>query len=70
MGHQPAPQGLTEREREVLRLLVEGLSDKEIGAVMGISGQTATKHVSNLLRKLDVPSRTGAAILAVRRGYV
>jgi DNA-binding CsgD family transcriptional regulator len=67
---QSAPHGLTEREREVLRLVVEGLSDKEIGAVMRISPQTATKHVSNLLRKLDVSSRTAAAILAVRRGYV
>ncbi|MBW3634117.1 MAG: tetratricopeptide repeat protein, partial [Chloroflexi bacterium] len=69
-GRQPAPHGLTGREREVLRLLVEGRSDKEIGAVMSISSQTATKHVGNLLRKLDVPSRTAAAILAVRRGYV
>ena len=69
-GGRPAAHGLTEREREVLRLVAEGLSDKEIGAVMSISPQTVTKHVGNLLRKLDVPSRTAAAILAVRHGYV
>ncbi|MBA3643554.1 MAG: AAA family ATPase [Chloroflexia bacterium] len=61
---------ITPREREVLRLLVEGLSDKEIGAILMISSQTATKHVGNLLHKLGVPSRTAAATLAVRRGFV
>jgi DNA-binding NarL/FixJ family response regulator len=60
---------LTPREREVLRLLVEGLSDKEIGTALAISAQTATKHVGNLLRKLNVPSRTAAATLALRRGW-
>jgi DNA-binding NarL/FixJ family response regulator len=60
---------LTPREREVLRLVVEGLSDKEIGAVLTISAQTVTKHVGNLMRKLDVPSRTAAATLATRRGF-
>jgi DNA-binding CsgD family transcriptional regulator/tetratricopeptide (TPR) repeat protein len=64
------PHGLTPREREVLRLVVEGLSDKEIGAALTISAQTVTKHVGNVLRKLDVPSRTAAATLAVRRGLI
>jgi predicted ATPase/DNA-binding CsgD family transcriptional regulator len=61
---------LTPREREVLRLVVEGQSDKEIGAQLGISAETATKHVGNILRKLNVPSRTAAAMLAVRKGLV
>lgn len=61
---------LTPREREVLHLLVEGLSDKEIGSVLTISAETVTKHVGNLLRKLDVPSRTAAATLALRRGLI
>ncbi|MGH2617058.1 MAG: helix-turn-helix domain-containing protein [Thermomicrobiales bacterium] len=64
------PSCLTRREREVLRLVVEGLSDKEIGAALTISAQTVTKHVGNVLRKLDVPSRTAAATLAVRRGLI
>jgi DNA-binding NarL/FixJ family response regulator len=62
--------GLTPREREVLRLVVEGLSDKEIGAALGISAQTVAKHVAHVLRKLDVSSRTAAATLATRRGLV
>jgi DNA-binding CsgD family transcriptional regulator len=62
--------GLTRRERDVLRLVVEGLSDKEIGAALAISGQTAAKHVGNILRKLDVPSRTAAATAATRRGLI
>jgi predicted ATPase/DNA-binding CsgD family transcriptional regulator len=65
-----APYGLTPREREVLRLVVEGHSDKEIGARLAISAQTATKHVGHILRKLDVPSRTAAATLATRRGFI
>ena len=70
-GPSPADDPcITQREREVLRLVVEGLSDKEIGAALAISPQTATKHVGNLLRKLDVPSRTAAATLAVRRGLL
>ncbi|MGH2614507.1 MAG: LuxR C-terminal-related transcriptional regulator [Thermomicrobiales bacterium] len=65
-----APHTLTPREREVLRLVVEGLSDKEIAAVLTISAQTVAKHVGNILRKLDVPSRTAAATLATRRGLI
>jgi non-specific serine/threonine protein kinase len=65
-----ATGGLTPREREVLRLVVEGLSDKEIGAALGISAQTVAKHVGNVLHKLDVPSRTAAATLATRRGLI
>ena len=65
-----APHGLTAREREVLRLAAEGLSDKEIGAALAISAQTAGKHVGNILRKLDAPSRTAAATLATRRGLI
>jgi predicted ATPase/DNA-binding CsgD family transcriptional regulator len=62
--------GLTPREKDVLRLVVEGLSDKEIGAALGISAQTVAKHVGNVLRKLGVPSRTAAATLATRRGLI
>jgi predicted ATPase/DNA-binding CsgD family transcriptional regulator len=65
-----ATHSLTPREQEVLRLVVEGHADKEIGAVLAISAQTVAKHVGHILRKLDVPSRTAAATLATRRGLV
>jgi non-specific serine/threonine protein kinase len=61
---------LTPREMEVLRLVADGLSDKEIGARLAISPQTVAKHVGSLLRKLGAPSRTAAATLAMRRGYL
>lgn len=67
---EPARPCLTPREWEVLRLLTQGLCDKEIAAILRISPQTATKHVGNLLPKLGTHSRTAAATFAVRRGYV
>ncbi len=64
----PAPYGLTPRELEVLRLLVEGRSNPEIAAALFISPRTAGNHVANILAKLDVDSRTAAATHAVRLG--
>jgi DNA-binding CsgD family transcriptional regulator len=61
-----APHGLTRRELDVLRLLVEGLSDREIAARLFISPHTVMRHVAGILTKLDVPSRTAAATWAVR----
>ncbi|NEA31271.1 AAA family ATPase [Streptomyces sp. SID13031] len=61
-----APFGLTERECEVLRLLVGGLSNREIAAELTISPKTAGVHISNILRKLDVPTRAAAASAAHR----
>ena len=63
-------RGLTRREVDVLRLLVEGRSDKEIAAALFITRRTASKHVTAILGKLAVPSRTGAAIAAVRDGLI
>jgi DNA-binding NarL/FixJ family response regulator len=62
------PFGLTVRELEVLRLLVEGLSDREIAERLFISPHTVMRHVSSILGKLEVPSRTAAATWAVRHG--
>jgi predicted ATPase/DNA-binding CsgD family transcriptional regulator len=62
--------GLTPRELDVLRLVVEGLSDKEIGDALGISRRTASKYVETILAKLDVPSRTAAATYATRHGLI
>jgi DNA-binding NarL/FixJ family response regulator len=67
----PGPQavnGLTDREREVLVLVAQGLSNREIADTLVISERTARTHVSNILGKLGVASRTQAALLAIREG--
>ena len=60
--------GLSKREVEVLQLLAGGLSDREIADTLFISRHTVMRHVSNILRKLDVSSRAAAATWAVRNG--
>ena len=65
-----APNGLTPREYDVLRLVVQGQSNKEIGLALSISEDTAKKHVQTILSKLDVSDRTQAAVKAVRAGLV
>ena len=60
--------GLTDREREVLRLLTAGHSNREIGAELFISPKTVSVHVSNILGKLGAASRTEAAAIAHREG--
>jgi DNA-binding CsgD family transcriptional regulator len=57
--------GLTDREVEVLRLVADGFSNGQIGQALFISRKTASVHVSNILRKLDVSSRLEAATMAV-----
>ncbi|MGH3271187.1 MAG: response regulator transcription factor, partial [Trebonia sp.] len=59
---------LTDREREVLRLLARGLSNREIGTELFITPKTASVHVSNILGKLGAASRTEAAAIAHREG--
>ncbi|HSL77196.1 MAG TPA: AAA family ATPase [Candidatus Limnocylindrales bacterium] len=65
-----ADHGLTAREREVLALLVEGHTNKRIAEQLFISESTAGVHVSNILGKLRVASRTEAATVAARLGLV
>jgi RNA polymerase sigma factor (sigma-70 family) len=60
--------GLTEREREVLRLVVEGLTNRQIAERLVVAEVTARDHVQRILRKLEVGDRTAAAVLAVRLG--
>lgn len=62
--------GLTPRELEVLRLVGSGKTNKEIADALVISERTARTHVSNVLSKLDLSSRTQAALWAVREGMV
>jgi two-component system, NarL family, response regulator LiaR len=64
------PEPLTERETDVLRLLAQGLSNKEIGQELVIGERTVKTHVSNILAKLNVASRTQAALHAIRIGLV
>ena len=60
--------GLTVREREVVRLLADGLSDRAIASTLSISPHTVSGHVTNVLAKLGVESRTAAAAFAIRHG--
>jgi DNA-binding NarL/FixJ family response regulator len=72
VGHEAddvlAAYGLTEREREVLVALAAGRSNREIAEDLVISAKTASVHVSNILRKLDVSGRQEAARVAHRLG--
>ena len=63
-----AVDSLTDREREVLALVARGLSNQQIADSLVISERTARTHVSNILGKLGVASRTQAALLAIREG--
>ncbi len=69
-GQSAAIHGLTPREVEVLRLLVEGRTDKEIGAALFISHRTVMRHVTSILGKLEVENRTAVTRYAVRHGLV
>lgn len=69
---QPAgsgrPGALTDREREVLGLIADGRSNREIARALVLSEKTVKTHVSNILMKLDLSDRTQAALWAVRHG--
>jgi DNA-binding NarL/FixJ family response regulator len=67
VGHA---EGITEREREVLRLIAAGYSNREIASTLSIAEGTVKNHVSNILTKLDARDRTRAVLRAVERGYI
>jgi len=71
-AHQPKPPGqdLTAREREVLALLVQGLSNDEVGKRLNLTHSTVKFHVSNILSKLGVSTRAHAVALAVQHKLV
>ena len=61
---------LTPREVEVLRLLADGLGNKEVALRLGISDHTVKFHISSILAKLGAGSRTEAVTLGIRRGLI
>ena len=70
-GQEPAPESLlTRREIEILILVADGLSNQEIATQLYISPRTTTTHISNILRKLGVSSRTAAVAAARRQGVL
>jgi two-component system, NarL family, response regulator LiaR len=64
----PTTEPLSEREMEVLRLLARGMSNQEIADTLVVSEATVRSHVSSILRKLQLASRTQAALYALREG--
>lgn len=69
-NHEPAGEPLTPRELEVLRMLADGLGNKEIAKHLRISEHTAKFHVAQILAKLGAGSRAEAVALGMRRGLV
>ena len=69
-GNSTSPGGITPREREVLELLVRGLTNRQIAATLSITEKTAEGHVSNILAKLGVASRGQAAGYAIANGLL
>jgi DNA-binding NarL/FixJ family response regulator len=65
-----AVDALTAREREVLTLVARGCSNRQVGRHLGVAERTARTHVSNILAKLGLTSRTQAALWAVKEGLV
>ena len=61
---------LTQREREVLRLVADGFTDKEIAERLRLSAHTVHRHLGNVRTKLDVPSRSAAVSKAARLGWI
>ena len=62
------PDALTAREREVISLLAGGMTNREIAGRLGVSDKTVKGHVTNILQKLHLATRTQAALYAVRTG--
>ena len=70
MSAPESVEELTERETEVLRLLAQGQANKQIARSLNIAEKTVKTHVSNILSKLGVQSRTQATLYAIRNGLV
>jgi DNA-binding NarL/FixJ family response regulator len=69
-GTEPTHDGLTPREREVLQLVAEGKTTKEVAAVLGISVKTAESHRSRIMEKLDIHETASLVRYAIRLGVI
>ena len=69
-GESETTETLSDREREVLRLLADGMSNKRIGETLYISESTVKFHIRNIIRKLGVSKRTDAVYIASKRGLI
>ena len=70
LDHRPPANVLTARERDVLRLLVDGLSNDEIARSLSVSEATVKKHLGRVMTKLHVNTRVEVAVYSVRQGLV
>jgi DNA-binding NarL/FixJ family response regulator len=70
LARRSTEEALTSREVEVLELIAQGLSNKDIASALGIAQETAKVHVKNILRKLCVTDRTAAVTTALKRGIL
>jgi DNA-binding NarL/FixJ family response regulator len=70
LASRSTEESLTSREVEVLELIAQGLSNKDIASALGIAQETAKVHVKNILRKLCVTDRTAAVTTALKRGIL
>ena len=70
LASRSTDEALTGREVEVLELIAQGLSNKDIASALGIAQETAKVHVKNILRKLSVTDRTAAVTTALKRGIL
>jgi DNA-binding NarL/FixJ family response regulator len=66
----PDNSAISGRELQVLRLVADGLSNKEIASMLHISAHTVARHVTNIMRKLDAANRAQAAAIALRNGLL
>lgn len=70
LAERMARSSLTPREHQILHMLAKGLTNKDIGRVLGISENTARNHVNSIIEKLEVSDRTEAAITAIQQGLI
>ena len=66
----PPSTGLTDRQLQVLKLVADGLENKQIAAELGLQPRTVESHVASLIAAIGATNRTAAAVTAVRRGWV
>ena len=70
LGQQQKNEPLSEREKEMLRLLSTGKSNKEIAEALGLSIRTVKTHMSNIFTKMNVTSRNEALVKAMKSGLI